>query len=77
MFDMRTRHPVEGYAHTTERAHKATVWMAKHVPQNRDLFMTTGGNGACVECGWRHPPSCLHRHRLGDRCCVPLQGFYK
>jgi hypothetical protein len=27
------------------QAHNATVWMAKHVPQNRDLFMTTGGNG--------------------------------
>lgn len=53
VFDMRTRHPTEGYAHSTERAHKATVWMAKHVPQNRDLFMTTGGNGEpCSSGGW-------------------------
>jgi WD repeat-containing protein 92 len=45
VFDMRTQHPSEGFASHTEKAHKATVWMCKHVPQNRDLFMTTGGNG--------------------------------
>lgn len=55
VFDMRTRHPVEGYAHTTERAHKATVWMAKHVPQNRDLFMTTGGNGGLNVYKYHYP----------------------
>jgi len=27
------------------QAHKATVWMARHLPQNRDLFLTAGGNG--------------------------------
>lgn len=27
------------------QAHDATVWLARHLPQNRDLFGTTGGNG--------------------------------
>lgn len=27
------------------QAHKSTVWLGRHLPQNRDLFMTTGGNG--------------------------------
>jgi hypothetical protein len=27
------------------QAHKATVWCVRHLPQNRDLFMTGGGNG--------------------------------
>lgn len=45
LFDMRTCHPEEGYAHMKVKAHKATVWHARHTPQNRDIFMTTGGNG--------------------------------
>jgi hypothetical protein len=27
------------------QAHKSTVWLARHLPQNRDVFMTAGGNG--------------------------------
>ena len=45
VFDARTQHPTEGFAYLTERAHKSTVWLAKALPQNRDLFMTGGGNG--------------------------------
>jgi len=26
-------------------AHKSTIWGVKHLPQNRDLFATQGGNG--------------------------------
>lgn len=28
-----------------EQAHKSTVWLGRHLPQNRDVFMTAGGNG--------------------------------
>jgi WD repeat-containing protein 92 len=45
LFDLRTQHPVEGFASVTERCHKSTVWLARHLPQNRDVWMTTGGNG--------------------------------
>jgi hypothetical protein len=45
LFDLRTQHPTEGFACLAEKAHKATVWCARHLPQNRDLFMTGGGNG--------------------------------
>jgi hypothetical protein len=45
LFDLRTQHPVEGFASITERCHKSTVWLARHLPQNRDVWMTTGGNG--------------------------------
>ena len=27
------------------QSHKSTVWSVRHLPQNRDVFMTTGGNG--------------------------------
>ena len=45
IYDARTQHPTEGLAYLSEKAHKSTVWLAKHLPQNRDLFMTGGGNG--------------------------------
>jgi len=46
VYDMRTLHePDNSYAHLVEQAHKSTVWLARHLPQNRDVWMTTGGNG--------------------------------
>lgn len=45
VFDMRTQHPTKGFASVSEKAHKSTVWQVKHLPQNRDIFMTTGGAG--------------------------------
>ena len=45
VYDARTQHPTEGLAYLSEKAHKSTVWLARHLPQNRDLFMTGGGNG--------------------------------
>jgi WD40 repeat protein len=45
IYDVRTQHPDDGFAFMREKAHKATIWHCKHLPQNRDLFMTCGGNG--------------------------------
>lgn len=45
MFDLKTYHPESGYAGLDELAHKSTIWGARHLPQNRDLFATLGGNG--------------------------------
>jgi hypothetical protein len=55
VFDMRTQHPEEGFASMTEKAHKSTVWLAKHLPQNRDLFMTCGGNGTLNMYKYQYP----------------------
>jgi len=45
VFDLRTFHPSKGYASLVEKAHKSTIWTVKHMPQNRDIFVTAGGNG--------------------------------
>eukprot|EP00924_Labyrinthula_sp_SR-Ha-C_P002660 maker-scaffold_13-snap-gene-3.63-mRNA-1 protein AED:0.01 eAED:0.01 QI:964/1/1/1/1/1/3/59/407 len=29
----------------TVKAHKSTIWGVRHLPQNRDIFMSLGGNG--------------------------------
>lgn len=59
VYDMRTRHPDRGYAVVSERdagrslgtngvisGARSTVWCVRHVPQNRDLFVTCGGTGS-------------------------------
>ena len=55
IYDVRTQHKEDGFAHLSEKAHKSTVWMGKHLPQNRDLFMTCGGNGGLNIYKYRYP----------------------
>ncbi|XP_064484119.1 dynein axonemal assembly factor 10-like [Ornithodoros turicata] len=46
VFDMRTRHPEKGYAQLCQQdKHKSTVWTVKHLPQDKDVFMTANGSG--------------------------------
>lgn len=46
VFDLRTHHPTKGYSSISQKAHDSTIWSVKHLPQNRDIFMTTGGVGS-------------------------------
>lgn len=57
VFDMRTQHPSSGFSCLAEKAHKATVWCVRHLPQNRDLFMSGGGNGGFNMYKYSYPAS--------------------
>ena len=57
MYDLRTFHPEKGYACMSEKAHKSTVWQGKFLPQNRDIFMTGGGNGGFNLYKYHYPSS--------------------
>lgn len=59
VYDMKTQHPTKGFASVVEKnagralgSHgvvqgaKATVWAVRHLPQNRDIFMSCGGSGS-------------------------------
>ncbi|KAJ1529917.1 hypothetical protein ONE63_006646 [Megalurothrips usitatus] len=52
VFDLRTQHPKAGFPHLSEKAHKSTVWLSRHLPQNREIFMTCGGSGTL--CLWKY-----------------------
>ncbi|XP_011166266.1 WD repeat-containing protein 92 [Solenopsis invicta] len=52
LFDLKTQHPKKGFAYLVEKAHKSTVWLVKHLPQNRELFATCGGGGTI--CLWKY-----------------------
>lgn len=47
LFDMRTFHEQKGYTSMSQKQNttNTTGWVVKHLPQNRDLFMTSCGAG--------------------------------
>lgn len=57
VFDMRTQHPEKGFAQLSEKAHDSTIWQVRHLPQQRDIFMTTGGNGSLNLWKYNYPSS--------------------
>jgi WD repeat-containing protein 92 len=47
VYDLRTQHPTEGFTGMSQKVmENSTVWCVRHLPQNRDIFMTSGGSGA-------------------------------
>lgn len=68
VYDMRTQHPSKGFAFTCEKdagrslgtngvitGAKSTVWCAKHLPQNRDIFISCGGTGSVRLWLYKYP----------------------
>jgi WD40 repeat protein len=56
IFDMRTFNAESGYAYMEHKEQNATVWCGKHLPQNRELFVTTGGSGSVYLYKYSYPP---------------------
>lgn len=51
--NLRSHSTARPFPHASlPQAHKATVWTARHLPQNRDVFVTTGGNGGVNIYKW-------------------------
>ncbi|XP_033734571.1 WD repeat-containing protein 92-like [Pecten maximus] len=71
IFDMRTQHPTKGFASVTEKAHKSTVWGVKHLPQNRDVFMSMGGNGSLYLWKYSYPGQRVEKDSEGREGGVP------
>ncbi|KAG6554193.1 hypothetical protein Mapa_004109 [Marchantia paleacea] len=56
VFDLRTQHPDKGFAMMTETLkHGTTVWGVRHLPQNREIFMTLGGDGSLSLFKYSYP----------------------
>jgi len=62
LYDLRTQHKTDGFAFLSERAHKSTIWGCSHLPQNRDIFLTTGGNGGLNIYKYHYPPKRMGTH---------------
>lgn len=72
-FDMRTQHPTDGFAFTSERAHRSTVWLSKFLPQNRDIFLTGGGNGGLNIYKYHYPQNRVGKH-VQDGAAIGIAG---
>lgn len=79
IFDVRTLHPEKGFAKLVDQGHKSTVWCGRHLPQDRDVFVTTGGNGSLMLWKYSYPPSRVKKLDDGSEVgvvgkAVPLQN---
>ncbi|KAL4422588.1 hypothetical protein ABPG75_008785 [Micractinium tetrahymenae] len=91
LFDGRTRHPTKGFAARVAQLQRdATLWGVHHLPQNRDLFMVTGGDGSLALHKYCYPDQRVvddgkgqkegvagHAELICDRgiSCQPVSGF--
>ncbi|KAK8728866.1 hypothetical protein OTU49_008835 [Cherax quadricarinatus] len=53
--DLQTFHKDKGFARLMDKGHKSTVWCGKHLPQDREIFVTTGGNGSIMLWKYSYP----------------------
>ena len=72
-YDMRTQHPSNGFTHLDESAHRSTIWLARHLPQNRDIFMTCGGNGGLNIYAYHYPKKRVEKH-INDKKSIGVVG---
>ena len=45
IFNMVTYHPELGFSYLNDTVHSSTIWGTKFLPQNKDTFISMGGNG--------------------------------
>lgn len=55
LFDLRVCNSKKGYPSLKEKAHKSTIWSVRHLPQNREIFATTGGDGSVSLWRYQYP----------------------
>ena len=72
VFDLRTHHPVHGFSGLVQSGNaNATIWGAKHLPQNRDIFGTLGGDGFLKLFKYKYPPQRVIEDADGHKKGVP------
>lgn len=66
IYDMRTYNKDKGYASVKQKSHKSTVWCGAHLPQNRDIFISSGGNGSLQLYKYIYPGNRVGKDSTGD-----------
>ena len=70
-FDARTQHPQKGFSSVTEKVPvSATVWGAKHLPQNREVSMVLGGDGTLMLYKYQYPDQRVVKDKDGVKMGV-------
>jgi len=64
-WDCRTLSDEGELARTSEKPHTSTAWRVKHLPQNRDLFMTSSGSGSLYLWKYGYPEKRVNENGEG------------
>ncbi|XP_077299935.1 dynein axonemal assembly factor 10 [Arctopsyche grandis] len=71
VFDLRTQHHQKGFAQVVEsEQNNGTVWLCRHLPQNRELFMTCAGTGHLLLWQYSYPDKRHKKDGDGEMCGV-------
>ncbi|KAI5632429.1 WD repeat-containing protein 92 [Phthorimaea operculella] len=72
VFDVRTQNPAKGFAQVLNNCSKSgTIWVARHLPQNRDIFITCAGNGHVSLWKYEYPEQRFRTDDKGAAVGVP------
>ena len=55
VYDLRTYHPTDGFASLKTKVGNSTIWGARTLPQNRDIFTTLNGDGILKLYKYNYP----------------------
>lgn len=67
IYEMKYKHKIEGYSYLSQMAHGSTIWQVRHLPQNRDLWCTCGGNGTVNLWKYTYPSQRFIKDELGQK----------
>ncbi|KAH8027881.1 hypothetical protein HPB51_011111 [Rhipicephalus microplus] len=73
VFDLRTKHPKNGFAqlsHSDET--NSTIWTARHLPQDRDIFASCAGSGMINLWKYQYPDK--RTRKASDGCDEGVAG---
>lgn len=71
VFDIKVQHPKKGFGYIKNNTHKHTIWTVRHLPQNREIFTTTGGNGSIYLWKYKYPEERYKVESDGDMMTNP------
>ncbi|KAL0248089.1 hypothetical protein GEMRC1_003326 [Eukaryota sp. GEM-RC1] len=55
VYDIKTFNEQRGYPFVKKKGHGGTVWRVRHLPDDRDVFCTVGGNGDVKLWKYQYP----------------------
>ncbi|XP_050444112.1 dynein axonemal assembly factor 10-like [Adelges cooleyi] len=71
VFDTKIQHPAKGFGYVRNNLHKHTIWTVRHLPQKREVFATTGGNGTVYLWKYLYPDERCNTEPDGDLITNP------
>lgn len=77
IYDLTILNDKKGFSHITEYIDDSTIWCGKHLPQNKDIFITTNGIGTIQLYKYNYPSQRKkYDPDVGNIGILGLSSFY-